>query len=287
MKKLLFIIPVVLLFTACHNYQADVAQKESEKQELIVSSDQKDSTISFFINEVNDIEINLSSIDSSKRMVSTSTANPELRKTQIVRINENIESIKTLVQQNKARIAALTKKLKSSGYKISGLEKLIANLNLQIVEKDKQLAELNDKITMLNTTIVNQNNRIAELNMINTEKQQVVDNQRSELNTAYYIIGTSKNLIAKGVLVKEGGFIGLGKSKVMKDNYNSTGFTQVDITQTTTLPLDTKDAKLITTHPTSSYTLKHTDKKHISALVITDPTNFWKASKYLVIVVDK
>ncbi len=287
MKKLMFILCVSLTFGACHNYQEDVAQKERENQELVAASQDKDSTISFFINEVNDIENNLAAIDTSKRNVVTNTSNPDLRRTQITKINDNIENIKSLMQENKERLEALNKKLKASGYKIGGLQKMIATLTRQIAEKDTQLAQLNTKITELNTTVSTQSARINELVSQNDEKQRMVEERISELNTAYYVVGTSKDLLAKGILTKEGGFIGLGKSKVMNSNSASTSFTQIDISQTNTIPLNAKDAKVVTPHPSNSYSITRPDKKHVTELVITDPASFWRASKYLIVTVDK
>lgn len=286
MKKMIFVLCAAVSLTACHNYQEDLAKKEQEYQAVIAANQEKDSTISFFINEVNDIEANLAAVDTSRRNVITNTSNPDLRRTQITKINDNIENIKALMQENKDRLEALNKKLKNSGYKISGLNKMIATLTMQIAEKDSQLAQLNGKITELNTTVSTQGARINELVSQNEEKQRMVDQRISELNTAYYVVGTSKDLLARGILTKEGGFIGLGKSKVMNSDNNS-GFTQIDITQTTTIPLNAKDAKLATSHPASSYTIGRPDKKHVSDLTITDPTAFWRASKYLIVTVDK
>jgi chromosome segregation ATPase len=284
MKNLVFILCVTLGLTACHNYKEDVAQKEKENQDLSTSNTEKDSTIEFFINQVNDIESNLQAIDTSKRNVVENTSNPDLRKTQITRINDNIDNIKKLMKENKERLAALNKRLKSSGVKISGLEKMIATLTSQIEEKDKQLAELNDKIGQLNTTVSNQGARITDLVSQNEATQQIVVEKVNELNTAYYIVGTSKELLDKQVVQKMGL---LSRKKVMKSDYTNAGFTQVDVTQTTAIPLDAKDAKVITPHPTNSYTIKHSDKKHVTELDITNPESFWKASKYLIVQVDK
>ena len=74
MKKLMFILCVSLTFAACNNHQEELSQKEKENQELIAAGQEKDSVLSFFINEVNDIESNLAAIDTSKRNVITRKA---------------------------------------------------------------------------------------------------------------------------------------------------------------------------------------------------------------------
>ena len=106
-----------------------------------------------------------------------------------------------------------------------------------------------------------------------------------KLNSAYYAFGTAKELIKNGVLTKEGGFIGMGKTEKMKADFNKTYFTKIDISATNSLVLSGKKAKVITTHPASSYKIQGTDGK-AERIVITNPDDFWSASKYLVIVID-
>lgn len=284
MRNLLRILPVVILLAACHDYKKDAEQKESENQDLQSTNQQQDSTITFFIDQMNEIEANLNAIDTSKRNVERSTKNPDLRRTQLVRINENITNIKDLMQQNKEKLEALNKRLKASGSKVKGLEKLMATLNLQIEEKDKQIAELNTAITSLNTTINDQKERIILLVEEGMAKDKVVYDQTTQLNTAYYVINTQKNLLDKKILVKEGGII---KHKVIKSDVDNSGFTQIDITKTTVLPIDAKDAKLLTLHPAGSYTIKRSDKKHVTQLDINNPQEFWKTSKYLIVQIEK
>jgi hypothetical protein len=105
------------------------------------------------------------------------------------------------------------------------------------------------------------------------------------LNTAYYAFGTSKELIKNNVLTKEGGFIGMGKTAKMKEDFNKAYFTKVDASTTNEIVLGAKKAKLITTHPSGSYKIEGADGK-AEKLVILNSDDFWSASKYLVIVVE-
>jgi len=107
--------------------------------------------------------------------------------------------------------------------------------------------------------------------------------QRNELNTAFYAVGTSKELRDNGVLTKEGGVAGLGGvNKLNTSDLKKDYFTQIDIMRTQEIPLAAKKAKLVTTHPEGSYKLDLASGK----LVITDANAFWSISKYLVVVVD-
>jgi chromosome segregation ATPase len=287
MKKILLFISSVMVFTACHNYQADIDKLESQKKELVASANYKDSTIAAFINEVNEIESNLASIEVKQNKVALATANGELKSKQIDRIKENITAINDLMKENKEKIIALNKKLKASGLKLGNLEKMVASLNEQIAGKDKELADLNERVVTLNVTVAQLTDTVTHLTADNTTKQSTIDDQTTRLHTAYYTTGTAKELLQKEVLVKEGGFLGLGRSKVLKDNYNNSALNEIDITKTSTIPIDAKDAHVVTNHPTDSYTIQHAGKDQISSLVITDPDKFWKSSKVLVVVVDK
>jgi hypothetical protein len=61
---------------------------------------------------------------------------------------------------------------------------------------------------------------------------------------------------------------------------------KIDIREFNQLPLNTKKAKLVTYHPDGSYHMVMTDKKTVESIVIDKPEEFWKASKYMLIVVE-
>lgn len=286
MKKLLVVIPAMLALFACHDYKADISKLEQEKQSLIDQAGYKDSTITSFIGSVNEIETNLNAIEELQNKLKENNTTGELQGSQVDRINENIRSINELLNANKEKIASLNKKLRAAGGKNKELEKMIAALNENLTQKDQQLAELNTKLADMGTQIEKLNTDVTTLVAQNTERQTKIDDQTTRLQTAYYTTGTYKELYAKKVVNKQGGFLGIGRTKTLQRDFNNTAFSKIDITQTTTIPLEVKDAKLLTSHPTSSYTIEHKGKA-VSNLVITDPDKFWESSKYLVVVVNK
>jgi hypothetical protein len=118
------------------------------------------------------------------------------------------------------------------------------------------------------------------------EKNEVIDTKTTELNTAFYGFGTKKELEAKNVIEKEGGVLGMGKTLKLKKDFNREFFMKIDIREFNQLPLNTKKAKLVTYHPDGSYHMVMTDKKTVESIVIDKPEEFWKASKYMLIVVE-
>ncbi|MFL5762469.1 MAG: hypothetical protein ACJ77K_00925 [Bacteroidia bacterium] len=238
----------------------------------------QDSSIQSFIRGFNEIQENLDQIKEKEKIVTANSKDAETRKTKEEQIVADIQAMYDLMNKNKQRIASLKSKLKESNGKNDELEKFIARLTSDIEEKDAQINDLKDQLEKLNV-------EMANLNTTYEEAVQESEVKTEKLNTAYYAFGTSKELIKNNVLTKEGGFIGMGKTAKMKEDFNKGYFTKVDVSTLTEIPLGAKKAKMITTHPAGSYKIEGADGK-AEKLVITNPEEFWSASKYCVIVVE-
>ena len=122
----------------------------------------------------------------------------------------------------------------------------------------------------------------SELTAENEAKAKTVAEQDKALNTAWFVFGTKKELKDQKILSGSGLF---KKGSVLKDgDINKDYFTQIDIRTTKEIKLYSKDADVLTTHPTGSYALEK-DDKGLLTLRITNPKEFWRVSKYLVIQV--
>jgi DNA repair exonuclease SbcCD ATPase subunit len=284
MKKYpIILIIATTLLTACGN-----KQEESEKNPLADSLSnvntqlksqlsQKEAALQEFIDAFNEIQDNINQIKEKEKIVTNSTQTGDVKSKEET-IKEDIQAIYDLLNKNKMKVASLSKKLKDANIKNEGLEKMIANLQAMIDEKDREIEALKDKIEALNIELSNLQTSYQELaqeNEVKTEK----------LYTAYYAIGTAKELKEKGVITKEGGFIGIGKATKLKDDFNKDYFTKIDVTKITSIPISAKSAKVLTTHPSNSYKLVG-DKKHVDRIEIINPDEFWSASKFLVIVIE-
>ena len=71
---------------------------------------------------------------------------------------------------------------------------------------------------------------------------------------------------------------------MLQGNFDKGYFTKIDIRLDKEIKLYSKSAKLLTSHPASSYTLEQDANKQYT-LRINDPETFWAASKYLVVQV--
>lgn len=282
MKKLFFMVCcAALLMTGCKDGKnapglASVQQTDSLNDVIA----QKDSEINEMMGTLNDIEEGFRLINEAENRVALLKNGEGTNKKQ--NLKENIQFIAERMKQNRELIAKLQKQLESSTLKGGQLKKTIDNLTTQLEEKDKQLLALREEldkkdihISVLDETIGNLNTNVNNLTADNQQKAETISSQDKQLNTAWYVFGTKKEL--KGQRILEGG-------KVMNGNFNKNYFTKVDIRNTTEIKLYSKSAKLLTAHPASSYSLVR-DASQQYVLRISNPQIFWSTSKYLVILV--
>jgi len=291
MKKLFFVlvIPVMMLAAGCNQKNEEIAALKVKNDSLIALGYVKDTTVIAFVNAFNEIQGNLDSIKMKEKIISKNAGgNSEIKTKTKDQINSDINLIYKLQQENRAMVNNLRAKLKKSGVHAVQLEEMVNNLSKQIEEKDVQIAQLKDDLAKVNVQVVDLttqvgslNTNVADLNDQNKQKQQVIDERTAELNTAYYVVGTTSYLKDKKIITKQGGFIGLGKSKELTPEMNKSNFTKVDITKLNAIPLMKNKSTILTSHPKGSY--HFTGKTLSDTLVITDQKEFWSLSKVLVV----
>ncbi|MDQ3051302.1 MAG: hypothetical protein M3Q95_10495 [Bacteroidota bacterium] len=288
MKKIIlgsFIIAAAAL-TGCENYKEELAQVTVTKDSLMAVSSEKDKAIDEFITSFEEIEGNLAEVTTKQHSIQQRTGNAtEMNQNSKERIQNEIAAIKKLMEDSKAQTDELSRKLKNANFKVSKFDKMVASLNNQIAAKDSQLVMLNDQLLALNTQVETLNTSVASLTQKDSVSNDFIQRQTTKMNTGYIAVGNYKKLRDTKVVTKEGGFLGLGKEERLSADLNTEAFKSIDITQIQTIPLDSKDAKLVTVHPANSYTIEKQDNK-VSEIKITDSEKFWSTSKYLVVVTD-
>lgn len=283
MKKYLILLLIPVLFACGRAAKKEAEAMKAKNDSLMAQTMQKDEAINEFIATVNDIQGTLDTIKMKQNIINLSTIkNGELKLSARDQIKSDITSIYMLMEKNRKELSDLTHKMKASNMKVTELQKLVGRLQKDIADKNTEIETLRDKLAKLNIIIETANLRADTLsNVVKNqsgrlnEQQQTLAQQEAALNTAYYIVGTEKDLKKKGVI---------GKGKLLSD-FNKALFTKIDIRKLTEVSILSKKAKVISNHPTSSYKLVG-DKKIIQSLQITDYTAFWSNVRYLVIVVN-
>ena len=281
MKKILLMAFCMAAIVACKNekpqqQQLGVLQNDS-LQKII---EQRDNEINDMMSILNDVEEGFRAINKAEDRVTIAKEGEGENKRTLIR--ENVQFIQQRMDENRALIAKLQQQMRESSFKSSELKRTVDNLIHQMEEKDEQLKRLREElaakdihIAELDATINTLNSNVTDLKSETAQKSQTIDSQDKQLNTAWFAFGTKKELKKQNVLVK---------GKVLQGNFNKNYFTKIDIRVDKEIKLYSKSAKLLTMHPSSSYTLA-TDEKDQYVLRITNPQLFWSTSKYLVIQV--
>jgi uncharacterized coiled-coil protein SlyX len=256
---------------------------ENQKQSFTETITERDSLINESMQTFAEIEKNLSTIKEKEKIITMQSSNAEFSKDRKQRILQDIEYINTLLDQNKKKIASLTAQLNKSGGTIKGLQVKIAELEASMKVQEGEISDLKTTLVEKNFQIDQLNTRMNDQQIVIAQKDEKISKQTYEINKAYLAYGTYKDLKAKGLLSKDGGFLGLGKKKLLRSDFADSSFTQVDITEFKTIPVNSKEAKFITEHPSGSYMMIRDKDKKISSIEIKDPEQFWKISKYAVV----
>lgn len=287
MKNILLLAGITMLMISCGpDYKTEVERMMRERDSLMAQYDAKDSVINGYMQDIAEIQTSIEGLTAQEEMLNREGAsNPEISQDAKTRIMGDIEGIRQMIDQNKKKLSDLQSRVRKSNVKVAELEKMIGSLNSQLAVRDSSINSLNENIFALNGKITTMQTEIDTMITDNARKAAEITDKTTKLHTAYYTVGDYKTLRDKKVLAKQGGFLGLGKAKTMVPDFNREAFTQIDFTSTKTIQLNTKSAKLLSTHPTGSYNLLSENKK-VTAIEITDPEKFWQASKYLVVVTE-
>jgi hypothetical protein len=260
-----------------------MGQMETQSNTYTDKLTSRDSVIGTWISSFADIEKNIALIKEKEHIISINSSKTELSNDKRQQIVEDIKYINTLLEQNKQKIASLNSQLGKSGGTIKVLQVKIAELEASVKQSESDIAEMKSTLVSKNFEIEQLNTQNSDLHVAIVQKDEKIDNQTFEMNKAFFACGTYKQLKAKGLLTKEGGFIGLGKTKSLAGNFSDSSFEQIDLTVTKSFPVNSKNARLISEHPANSYQFIRNKDKKIESIEITDPALFWKVSKYAVV----
>ena len=255
----------------------EMARLKSEMREMEDQLAAKDSTLNETIMLFNEIEQNLAMINLKEDEIRFRSTDIELEEDGKQWILQEIQNINYLREANTKKVGELNKALKDKNLQITELQSMITNLMDKIQVQEEE-------IEMLRVELADLDREYVELLEEYQEQTQLTAETIKELNKGFYAYGSVEELEQNGVIVREGGFIGIGKKTNLKDDFNEDYFTQIDITRTKSLEVTGKKVTFVTDHPSSAYEMTTNGQKH--SIKINDAKSFWKVSKYLVIIVE-
>jgi regulator of replication initiation timing len=189
-----------------------------------------------------------------------------------------------------ARVEALVKRAKQTADELAAANQREAELK----EENVMLQSENDSLH----TVLDENQKmVAQFSETIERQAATITNLETEIKTvgarlytAYYIVGTEKELLRKGVVVREGGANLLirrfGRTLQQARKLDPAVFTQIDQreTQVIIVPDSTKRYRLVSRQNLDHAEVEDRDGTTFSGnLKITDINGFWGPTRYLIL----
>lgn len=278
MKKILCLCVSVITLVACNN-----ARREHElivrNDSLSIALSQNKVALEQVMQTIADIQDGFRAINEAEGRVAIQVGQEGITDSQ--RMREDILFIQQRMESNRKQIESLYKELLNSGEETASLRKVLSNLQQELNDKVSSIAALQNELAQKNVRIAELDSAVAlltgDVNALQkvTETQLgVIERQELQLNTAWYVYGTARELKEQYILK--------GGKLFSTTDFNKNYFTEIDIRTDKIFPLYANHAKLLTTHPDGSYEFTRDESKQLT-LTILDPTAFWSVSRYMVI----
>jgi len=288
MKRSLLVLGIFVIATlvGCNNKAEQKAREQKLQDSFASLMMAKDSEMEKLFQELNEVDAALTEITPTYAGVSkAANTTGEISKDTKANINSKIAEIKDILEQNKRKVANVSSQLKKTKNQNTQLQSFVTNLESRIKEQEEQIQALNKELAAKNQEIQTLNKNLSEQKNINKQKDAQILKIEDEKFTAYFAVGTKTELLAKNLIDRKGGFLWIGRSSVVANNANFENLTKIDIRNTQEIPLTGAKIKLVSPHPTDSYSLEGDPKKPTS-IRITNPEQFWKSTRCMVIMVD-
>jgi len=287
---ILFCIIITGLVIGCDYYANDKSEALTREQdvtpdnaEFVATKAQAEEQQKIFVATLEEIEKNLEEINTREGIIlSTDDQAVENTTSEKVRILKHIEAINALMIDNRHKIASLNEQLRRNKFEGTKLTNSLADAQAKVKEYEEQVADLKRQLTESDYRYAEVIKQIDEMALANQSLVKTLDWYDNELNAAYYTEGTYKELKKEGIIDKKGDLLGIGGTKVLNSDLEPTNFTRIDLRETKVIPVNAKKAKLVTGHEKGSYEFVK-EGNMIASLNITDPNEFWKSSKYMVL----
>jgi len=291
MRKQIYFLAIFILFS-CNDSEEVISPeqmaidslstvlkvKDNTIQTLEEGIESSDSLVNQYALYIKTIRDNITEIEKQELFLKNLKGGSESYEIDSMDVITTIKNMGERLKENEKMIYALNHSLEGANSKnnkfmeeINSLNELIAKNNREVYLLQEELSAINTSFDMLFDKYNSQNIRINELS--------------TALNKVAYAIGSKGELLDNGVLTKQGGVIGIGKTKKLSNDLNTEYFTYASKNDLKVLQLGVKNIKIITSHSSSSYEIHQSEKGFVDSLVITNPDLFWRNSKFLVVEV--
>jgi len=289
MKTKLFLLSVfILTMFACNSRSGDYQSLQAERDSLAREKEAMKAEMENYFATINQIEQNIEKIKNAEKLITLQPLGEEGDVDSRNKINDDLSFINEMLKANREEINLLKNKLSRSNYKFAELERTISRLTKALEEEALKVQALENELvkkdSLINELNVNIEDLSGNIEALESEKEEhitKIKEQDETIHTAWYVFGTRKELREQNIITSDGWF---RPGRVLESDFNKNYFVRIDARKTKSIPLYSSSAKILSTHPKSSYTLEK--ENDIFTLLITDTKEFWSVSRYLVIEVD-
>src|SRR5438105_1929631 len=277
MKKLKFTLAALVFVVAACGTSAETERKLAELEQVNAQKDSLMQEVALSSSLLTDINVELAKVRVRNNRLKVSSESP---------ITASRDTMIAKLRYVVTRVRETENALNQSRQRIKNLTALSDSLRATL---DSTVGNLQTVIATQKTTIDLLTERVNELTTENVAL-------RDSLSTGYYVIGTRSELKKKGILTEQGGgrvlFIlwRTGKTLQPARNLDPSLFTPIDTRKVTEIPLPSVKAQYrVVSLQDLSYVAEQRDHNKYSGvanLTITSPVDFWRNSKFLVIVLE-
>lgn len=272
MKKLLVMAMALAALAACQEKKENTAINNNDLRidSLQRIIDQKDNELNDVMSTFNEIQEGFRLIEAAEQKVNVIKDGEATNKSEQIR--ESIRNIQQRMQHNRELIARLQQQVREGSSRSEELRRTITNFTKELENKNNELQQLRQelqekdiRIAELDNTVNALNSDVNQLREETEQKSETISKQDTQIHTAWYVFGTKKELQEQNIYQK---------GKVLQSNFNKSYFTKIDIRVDKEIKLYSKSVKMLTSHPSNSYTLQP-DAQRMYVLRITNPQLFW------------
>ena len=281
MKKVMMAFSAALVLFSCGENTNAYKELQAKLDSVTRINDSYEADLAETDSLVANVLTNFQDISTAEKMIDVNPRG-EMSQTQKERIKNNVTLINDKLRASTEALDALTQKLAAGGTENKRLRHTIAALKKDIEVQRQRIIALTEElqrkdlaIGALDSIVTTLGQDVERLNETTAKQASTLATQDKEMHTVRYCVGTKSDL--KDFKLLQGG-------RLVTDGADLSYFTTADQRKLSQIPLYSRDAKILTTHPASSYVLIADGEKNLT-LNIKDHKAFWSASRMLVIQV--
>ena len=281
MKKVMMAFSAALVLFSCGENTNAYKELQAKLDSVTRINDSYEADLAETDSLVANVLTNFQDISTAEKMIDVNPRG-EMSQTQKERIKNNVTLINDKLRASTEALDALTQKLAAGGTENKRLRHTIAALKKDLEVQRQRIIALTEELQRkdlavgaLDSIVTTLGQDVERLNETTAQQASTLATQDKEMHTVRYCVGTKSDL-------KD--FKLLQSGRLVTDGADLSYFTTADQRKLSQIPLYSREAKILTTHPASSYVLIADGEKNLT-LNIKDHKAFWSASRMLVIQV--